>query len=67
VSNGNNAVSGAVVTALNVELGQTVPPASVGNGNKTFQYNSCNVAKAMAGMGELVGYTNAWVDNWNGY
>jgi type II secretory pathway pseudopilin PulG len=66
-SNGNNTVDGAVVTGLNVELGDSVPANSVGNGNKTFQYNSCNVAKAMAGQGQLVGYTNAWVDNWNGY
>ncbi len=66
-SNGNNTVSGAVVTGLNVEFGQSVPQNSLGNGNKTFQYNSCNVSKAMAGQSQLVGYSNAWVDNWNRY
>jgi Tfp pilus assembly protein PilX len=67
-SNGNNTVDGAVVTGLNEQLGQSVPQNSLGNGNKTFQYNSCNVAKAIAASGgQLVGYSNAWVDNWNGY
>ena len=66
-SNGNNTVEGAVVSGLNVELGQSLPPASVGNGTKVFQYNSCNVTRAMAKMAQLVGYSNAWVDNWPTY
>ena len=66
-SNGNNTVEGAVVSGLNVELGQSLPQASVGNGTKTYQYNSCNVATAMKRMSQLVGYTNAWVDNWPTY
>ncbi|HEX4602173.1 MAG TPA: hypothetical protein VH116_12320 [Gemmatimonadales bacterium] len=64
ISNGNTVVEGAVVTGLNVELGQSVPMASVGNGTKTYQYNSCNVARAMAKTAKLVGVTNAWVDKW---
>ena len=39
----------------------------VGNGTKQFNYNSCNVANAMAKMAQLVGYSNAWVDNWPTY
>ena len=66
-SNGNNAVNGATVTGLNVKLGATLPPNDIGNGTKSFNYNSCNVAKAMAGMGQLVGYSNAWIDNWPTY
>jgi Tfp pilus assembly protein PilX len=66
-SNGNNTVEGAVVSGLNVALGATLPQGSVGNGTKTYQYNSCNVASAMAKMAQLVGYTNAWVDNWPTY
>ena len=66
-SNGNNNVNGATVTGLNVKLGATLPAQDVGNGTKSFNYNSCNIAKAMAGMGQLVGYTNAWVDNWPTY
>jgi hypothetical protein len=66
-SSGNNTVEGAVVSGLNVALGDTLPMGSVGNGTKTFQYNSCKVAKAMAKQAQLVGYTNAWVDNWPTY
>ena len=44
-SNGNNTVQGATITGLNVMLGMVVPGAAVGNGNKNYQYNSCNVAK----------------------
>ena len=66
-SNGNNSVNGATVTGLNVKLGATLPQQDVGNGTKSFNYNSCNIARAMAGMGQLVGYTNAWVDNWPTY
>jgi len=50
-----------------VKLGATLPQGDVGNGTKSFNYNSCNVSKAMAGMGQLVGYSNAWVDNWPTY
>lgn len=66
-SNGNNAVNGAAVTGLNVKLGQTLPQGDVGNGTKQFNYNSCNVANALAKMSQLVGYSNAWVDNWPTY
>ena len=66
-SNGNNTVNGAVVTGLNVKLGQTVPPNSLGNGNKTFRYNSCNVASAMQRFQALHTWPNAWVDNWATY
>ena len=50
-----------------VKLGATLPQGDVGNGTKAFNYNSCNIAKAMARMGQLVGYSNAWVDNWPTY
>jgi hypothetical protein len=66
-SNGNNTVEGAVVSGLNVQFGQSLPMAALGNGNLTYQYNSCNVASAMAKQGKLVPYTNAWVENWPTY
>jgi hypothetical protein len=67
ISNGNNTVEGAVVSGLNVQFGAVLPQASIGNGTKTYQYNSCNVANAMAKQAKLVPYTNAWVDNWPTY
>ena len=66
-SNGNNTVQGAVVTGLNVGLGQVLAQGAVGNGNKTYQYNSCNVASAAARFASLRVYPNAWLDNWSTY
>lgn len=66
-SNGNNSVNGATVTGLNVMLGSSLPQGDVGNGTKSYNYNSCNIAQAMGKWGQLVGYSNAWVDNWPTY
>jgi hypothetical protein len=66
-SNGDNTVEGAVVSGLNVQFGEPLPPASIGNGTKTYQYNSCNILNAMKKQAKLVPYTNAWVDNWPTY
>ena len=66
-SNGTNEVRGATISGLNVKLGQTVGTSDVGNGTKTFQYDSCNIASAMARFGALQVYQNAWMDNWKTY
>jgi hypothetical protein len=66
VSNGGNGIYGATVSGLNVKLGLTVP-ISDAHGTKTYQYNSCNVAKATMGSGALVTLRNTWVDNWVEY
>jgi len=64
--NGNNYIQGAIISALNVKLGQTVAINTV-NGTKQYQYNSCEVAKAMMGLGALIPLPNTWVDNWVEY
>ncbi|MEO7367540.1 MAG: hypothetical protein ABIZ36_06260, partial [Gemmatimonadaceae bacterium] len=64
--NGNNTINGAIISALNAKLGITVPINTV-NGTKTYQYNSCEVAKALRGMGALIPLQNTWVDNWVEY
>lgn len=66
VSNGVNGISGATVSGLNVKLG-TYVPSSVGNGTKSYTYNSCEVAKATSPAGALVTLRNTWVDNWVEY
>lgn len=66
VGNGNNSVQGAIISALNAKLGVTVP-INTANGTKTYQYNSCEVAKALMGMGALIPLQNTWVDNWVEY
>src|SRR5204863_1520390 len=63
-SNGNNTVSGAVMTGLNVLLGQVVGASDMGNGNKTFQYNSCSVANAASHFGGLAPLRNTSVAHW---
>jgi hypothetical protein len=65
-SNGNNGITGATVSGLNVKLG-TYVPTSTANGTKTYQYNSCEVAKAAMSSGALVTLRNTWVDNWVEY
>lgn len=66
VGNGNNTINGAIISALNAKLGMTVP-INTANGTKTYQYNSCEVAKALRGMGALIPLQNTWVDNWVEY
>src|SRR6185503_13847166 len=66
IGNGNNYIQGAIVSALNAKLGQTVPINTV-NGTKQYTYNSCEVAKALMGMGALIPLPNTWVDNWVEY
>lgn len=66
-SSGNGTtISGALLSGLNVKLGQS-PVASDISGTKTIRYNSCNVASALAAFGGLSAYANAWIDNWAGY
>ena len=66
-SNGNNTVSGALVTGLNVLLGMNVPPSNIGNGTKTYQYDSCNVEKAVHKFNGLAPLRNSSTDNWPSY
>ncbi len=65
-SNGNNTTSGAVITGLNVKLGQAVLPSDM-NGNKAFQYNSCNISRALNKIGSLQRVRNGWIDTWPSY
>lgn len=66
-SDGNNTVLGATITGLNVKLGLSVPVSDVGNGTKTFQYDSCNVDNALKGLGKLNPFKNAWLDNYSAW
>jgi hypothetical protein len=66
-SNGNNTVRGATISGLNAKLGLPVPEGDVGNGNKTYRYNSCLVQRALNQFQGLVPLDNAWADNWASY
>jgi hypothetical protein len=67
VSNGQMNVFGAVVTGLNIKLGVAVPQQTIGNGTKTFQYDSCNLARALGHVGSLQRVRNGWTDTWSSY
>jgi hypothetical protein len=66
-SNGNNTISGALMTGLNIKVGIPVIPTSVGNGNKTIQFNSCNLTRALGHVGSLQRVRNGWTDTWSSY
>jgi len=44
-----------------------VPQTAIGNGTKTFQYNSCNILRALRPVGSLEAVSNAWTDNYPSY
>ena len=64
-SNGNNTTSGATFAGLNLLLGGS-PAASSdnsdANGQKTYVYNSCNVAKASKGLQAYKTWNNTYID-----
>ncbi|MGH7500990.1 MAG: pilus assembly PilX N-terminal domain-containing protein [Longimicrobiales bacterium] len=64
-ANGNNNVQGAVISGLNVKFGWTVTESDVGNGVKTYQYNSCSIANAMAQFATLILLGGSWSDNYD--
>ena len=66
-SNGTNSVLGAVVTGLNVQLGESPGVSDIGNGTKYYRYDSCNVANAASRFAGLQPYRNTTTDNWTTY
>jgi hypothetical protein len=81
-SNGNGTVNGATESGLNTLLDTAGlrmaralsyptlsgnPPNATANGTKTFQYNSCDVAKAAGGLASYSVFQNAWMDNFVTY
>lgn len=63
--NGNGQVEGAVISGLDVKLGEPVGASSKANGEKDYIYNSCDIQSAMAAMARLSQIPNAWADNWS--
>ena len=43
------------------------PDPALAKGTKTFQYDSCEVAKAASGLASYSVYPNAWMDNFTTY
>ena len=63
-ADGNNNVLGAVVSGLDEKLGIDVDESDIGNGTKTYQYDSCEIAKALSGQSAMILLGKTWADNW---
>jgi hypothetical protein len=57
---------GAVIGGLNVKLGEMVPVSQM-NGTKSYQYDSCALARALGKIGSLQRVRNGWTDTWSSY
>jgi hypothetical protein len=69
VSNGNNVTSGTVMSGLNRLIGQsagTMVDADL-QGQKSYLYNSCSVAKATSSQARYTTLSNTWMDNIAGF
>jgi hypothetical protein len=70
-SNGNNVTYGTTMSGLNWLLGGTPPAGTIddatANGQKSYIYDSCSVAKASQKLRHFVAMSNSWVDNVAGY
>jgi hypothetical protein len=65
--NGNSNIFGALITGLNVKLGNVVPTNDVANGTKVIQYDSCNLNRALGKIGSVQRVRNGWTDTWSSY
>jgi hypothetical protein len=68
-SNGNNTVAGATISGLSVLLPGNVQASNsefddaTANGNKTYVYSSCKVARATKSLQRYRVLANTWADN----
>lgn len=63
-ANGTQTVEGAVISGLNLQLGEAVEVSDVANGTKIYRYNSCKVWDAFRSRARLRTFTNTWFDGW---
>jgi hypothetical protein len=66
-ANGNANIFGALVTGLNVKTGAAAPLSNIGNGAKTYQYDSCALTRALGHIGSMQRIRNGWTDTWSSY
>jgi hypothetical protein len=62
--NGSGNIAGAVMSGLNILLGEDVDESSKAHGTKDYVYNSKMVRDAAGGASRLFAVPNAWMDNW---
>jgi type II secretory pathway pseudopilin PulG len=59
-SAGNNVVNGGTLAGLDELLGENEDDTDLGNGEKTFQYHSCYLLRAMREAGTLYEVPGSW-------
>ena len=57
----------ATVSGLNIKIGVAVPASTIANGNKTYQYDSCSLSRALGKIGSIQRVRNGWTDSWSSY
>jgi hypothetical protein len=62
--NGSGNIAGAVMSGLNILLGENVDESSKAYGTKDYVYDSAKVQAAAEGSSRLFAIPNAWTDNW---
>jgi hypothetical protein len=67
VHNGAGNVYGGVVTNMNVKTGSAPLNSDIGNGTKTYWYDSCAISRAMGKIGSIQRIRNGWTDTWSSY
>jgi hypothetical protein len=67
VHNGGGNVYGAVVTNLDVKTGSAPLTTDIGNGTKTYWYDSCAISRALGHIGSTQRVRNGWTDSWSSY
>jgi hypothetical protein len=63
VSEGNQTITGGMITGLNILLGESVGTSDIGNGTKQFLYNACYVKLASSGLatgGGMIMIPGSW-------
>lgn len=64
ISDGNQTITGGLVTGLNATLDPPEDPGEgsidLGNGNKLFQFHTCEIQKAARSAGSLVQLDHTW-------
>jgi hypothetical protein len=69
----NFAIHGMIVTGLNLELGQTVPPDTLQRGVSAMQglppieWTWCYTQSSINALSSLVPIKNGWADTWTTY
>lgn len=61
-SDGNQIIHGGAVSALNLLLGETVPDNDLGNGTKTFRFDSCALYYATRELASFSAEPGSWYE-----